>query len=138
LAFSGEDDLVEGRLHVQHHRVQAAAGGRVDPGHGARGVVEGLDAHRLRQPAGGVDGEDDDLAAALGSTQRESRGGRGLADAAGAAAHDDAGGGVVEEGVHVEPGRRTGVGGQWAHPALAGPLRRAHASPWSRIVAARS
>ncbi|MCY1371936.1 hypothetical protein D9M69_591060 [compost metagenome] len=95
-----EHHLVEGALHVEHHRVEVTLA--LDPGDRARGVVELLDAHRLREPAGRVDGEDDDLAHALGGPQRERRAGRRLADAAGAAAHDDAGAGVVEQGVDVE------------------------------------
>ena len=39
-----EDDLVEGPLHVEHHRVEGAAPSRVDPEDGAGGVVE------LREP----------------------------------------------------------------------------------------
>ena len=97
--------LVEGALHVEHHRVERAAlAGRArrQPGHRPRGVVERLDAHRLRQPTGRVDGEHDDLAAALGRTQGERGRGGGLADAAGAAAHDDAAAAVVEQRVDVE------------------------------------
>jgi hypothetical protein len=44
-----------------------------DAGHRRGRVVELLDAHRLRQPRGRVDGEDDDLAAALGGPQRSGR-----------------------------------------------------------------
>ena len=44
-----------------------------DAGDRTGGVVEGLDPHRLRQPARRVDGEDDDLAAALGGAQRQGR-----------------------------------------------------------------
>ena len=55
------DDVVERPLHVQHHRVQFAVGPRdVDP---PRLVVQLLQAEGLRQPAGRVDGEDDDRAA---------------------------------------------------------------------------
>ena len=96
--------LVEGALHVQHHRVERAAlrACRRHAGHRPRGVVEGLDAHRLGQPARRVDGQHHDLAAALGGAQGQRRGGGGLADAAGAAAHDDAAAAVVEQGVDVE------------------------------------
>ena len=72
----------------------------------ARGVVERLDAHRLGEPAGRVDGEHDDLAPALGRAQRERRRGGGLADAARAAADDDPGARVVEQRVDVERGGR--------------------------------
>ena len=93
-----------------------------DSGHRARGVVERLDPHRLRQPAGRVDGEHADLPAALGRAQREGGGGGGLADAAGAAADDDPGVGVVEQAVDVE---RVGVvagGGERADAGAVGLL----------------
>ena len=57
------DDLVEGPLHVQHHRVQLAAGRRVDARHRARGVVQLGQPQRLGQPAGRVDGQHHDRAA---------------------------------------------------------------------------
>ena len=67
LARSGsaccDDDLVERPLHVEHHRVQRAAGRPIDPGHRARGVVQLGQAHRLGEPAGRVDGQHDDRAA---------------------------------------------------------------------------
>ena len=122
-------DLVEGPLHVQHHRVEAAAvvGGAADADDRPRGVVERLDAHRLGQPAGRVDGEDHDLPAALGGPERQRRGRGGLADAARAAADDDAGGGVVEQRVDVERLRRRGVRGQRADAGVGA----GHARPWS-------
>ena len=60
-----DHDVVEGAFHVEHHRVQAAAGRSVDHGHWPRRVVELADAERLRQPACRVDGQHDDLAAGL-------------------------------------------------------------------------
>ena len=75
-----------------------------------RGVLSSsVEAHGLRQPPGGVDGEHDDVAAALGRAQAERRRGGGLADAAGAAADDDPGARVVEERVEVEDRRRPGA-----------------------------
>ena len=100
----GEDDLVEGPLHVEHHRVERAALGLVDPLDPARAVVQLGQAHRLRQPAGRVDGEDDDRAAGLGGSQAERRRGRRLADPAGAAAHDDPRRPVGDDLVEVEAG----------------------------------
>ena len=58
-------DLVEGALHVQHHRAQAAARLAGDVLDDARGVVQRGQAHRLGQPPGRVDGEDDDAAPGL-------------------------------------------------------------------------
>ena len=55
--------------------------------------------HRLGQPAGGVDGEYDHPAASFGGPEPERGGGGCLADAAGAAAHDDLHGRIVQEGV---------------------------------------
>ena len=89
-----------------------------DARHRARGVVERLDPHRLGQPAGRVDGEHDDLAAALGGPQREGGRGGGLADAAGAAADDD----PLRRGRRAArrrraPGSVAGAGGQRPDPA---------------------
>ena len=98
----GQDDLVEGPLHVEHHRVERAAAGRVDALDAAGGVVQLGQAHRLRQPLGRVDREHDGTAPALGGSQRERGGGGRLADAAGAGAHQDPGG--VEQVVDVEGG----------------------------------
>ena len=99
------DDLVEGALHVEHHRVQRPAGLVADAGHRARGVVELGEPERLGQPPRRVDGEHDDAAPGLGRAQAE-RGRRGgLADAAGAAADDDAGGGVGQQGVDADARR---------------------------------
>ena len=87
----GRHDLVEGALHVEHHRVERAARRGVDAGDRPGGVVELGEAEGLGQPPRRVDGEDDDLAPVLGRPQPE-RGGRGgLADPAGAAADDDPG-----------------------------------------------
>ena len=102
------------------------------PGDRARDVVERLDAHRLGQPAGRVDGEHDDLAAALGGAQRERRGRGGLADPARAAADDDLGRAVVEQRVDVERRR-----GRRRRRPTSGPDRgacaaRRHASPCSQ------
>jgi hypothetical protein len=102
------DHLVEGALHVEHHRVERALvsrAGRAGRGHArhrAGRVVELLDPHRLGQAPGGVDGEDDDAASPLGGTQRQRRRRRRLADATGAAAHDDPGLRVVEQAVDVQ------------------------------------
>ena len=115
----GDDDLVERPLHVEHHRVERATGRRVDVVHRPRGVVELGEAHRLGEPPGGVDGEDDDLAPLLRRAQSESGGRGGLADPAGAAAHDDVGMPVGEQRVDVQP--RGSRGGPRAHP---GDLRR--------------
>ncbi len=97
------DDLVEGPLHVQHHGVQFAARAAIHALDLARHVVQFLDAHRLREPARRIDGEDDDLPAALRRPYPQGRRRRGLADAAGAAAHHDPGGGVVQDRVHLQP-----------------------------------
>ena len=107
------DDLVEGALHVEHHRVEAAAAGGVGPRHRARGVVELDQAHRLRQPPGRVDREDDDPPPRSAARSAERGGRRGLADAAGAAADDD-------------PGRRGRRGARRRR------ARRAPAAPASR------
>ena len=118
--------LVEGALHVEHHRVERAAGPSLtgaDPRHRARGVVELGDAHRLGQPAGRVDGEHHDVPPALGGPQRQGGRDRGLAHAAGAAAHDDADRRVVEEGIDVE-----------ARGRLAGLRPDAGAGPGHRVI----
>ncbi len=113
-------------------RLPPALPGRRCPVDRPRGVVELLDPHRLRQPSGRVDGEHDDLAAALGGAERQRGRGRGLADATRAAADDDPGRRVVEQRVDVQ--RRAPAGGD-GRPA--GPTRRAggfvggHARPWA-------
>jgi hypothetical protein len=57
------DDLVEGPLHVEHHREQRSGPVRgADPRHLPWGVVEGRQPHRLREALGGVDGEHADAA----------------------------------------------------------------------------
>jgi hypothetical protein len=124
------DDLVEGPLHVEHHRVEAAALAVVDALDRPRHVVQLGEAHRLRQPPRGVDREDDDAAPPLGRPEPERGGRRRLADAPGAAAHDDAGRRVVEQGVDVQDGRALPGG----LPGAGG----AHAIPWSRRRSARS
>src|SRR5690606_33304648 len=86
----------------------------------ARGVVELGQAHRLRQPPGGVHGEDHGAPAAFGGAQAERGGGGGLAHAAGAAADDDAGALVVQDRVDVEGGGLS------------------HAAPWLRMLSASS
>ncbi len=117
-----QHDLVEGPLHVEHHGLELAVAGHAldDP----RGVVELGQPHRLRQPPGRVDGQDDDLAAALGGPQADRRRGGGLADAAGPAAHDDPGLRVVDQLVHGEPaaaGARAALSGGAGPPAHAAP-----------------
>ena len=111
----GEHDLVEGPLHVEHHRVERPARGRVDARHRPRRVVELVEAERLGQAAGGVDGEHDHLPPGLGRPDAERGGRRRLPDPAGAAADDDAGARVGEEGVDVD---RVRVRAGWpsAHP----------------------
>ena len=69
-----EHDVVERALHVQHHRVQPAPGRCVDALDRTRGVVQLGQAQRLREPPCRVDGEHDDVPAALGGAQREGRG----------------------------------------------------------------
>jgi hypothetical protein len=100
----GQHDVVERPLHVEHRRIQAAAGGRVDAGDGARRVVQLAQTERLGQPAGGIDGQHDRLAPGLGGPQRERGRGRRLADPAGAAADDDLDRTVGQDGVDVEVG----------------------------------
>jgi hypothetical protein len=111
------DDFIERPLHVQHHRVQAAAAGGVDAVHRPRGVVQGGQAHRLGQPPGWVDGQHAGLPAAFGGAQADRGRGRGLADAARSAADDDPGPPVIDDPVHVQ-------------------LHRAHAAPCSLSFAA--
>ena len=122
------DYLVEGSLHVQHHGVQTAS--RVGPvpvligtpiapdaWHQTRGVVQGSQAHRLREPARRVDGQHDHMPAALGGAHADrGRGGR-LADPAGAAADDDPGPAIGDQPVDVKL-----RGAPWCH----------HAAFWSR------
>ena len=120
----GDDDLVERPLHVEHHRVEGAAGRGVDAGDGSGRVVELGQPHRLGEPAGRVDGEDDDPAALLGRPQRQGRRGRRLADPAGPAAHDDVGAAVGEQRVDVEH-RRAGAGR---------PLPGRHRSPSQAVM----
>jgi hypothetical protein len=92
------DHLVEGPAHVQHHRVQVATG----IGHAAGLVAERLHAECLGEAAGRVDREHDGAAPAFRGADRQ-RGRRGgLSDAAGTAAHDDPGAGVVEHRVDVQ------------------------------------
>ncbi len=85
-------------------------------------LPEILDAQRLRQSLGRVDRQHDDGAAVLGGAQRHRRRGRGLSDAARAAADDHAVGGVVQHRGHVQ-GRRGGAH-RWA-PFIALPAGRA-------------
>ena len=101
----GLDDLVEGPLHVEHHRVEAAAGPEVDSLDRSGRVVELGQAHRLGEASGRVDGEDAHLPALLSGTQREGCGRRRLADAAGAAADDDVDRAVGQQPVDVQTGR---------------------------------
>ncbi|CAM5325514.1 hypothetical protein SANTM175S_10558 [Streptomyces antimycoticus] len=84
--------------------MQFAAVPVADALHPARDVVERVDAHGLGEAAGRVDGEDDDLTAALGGPYAQGGGGGGLADAAGAAAHHDAGLRIVQQDVDVQLG----------------------------------
>ena len=111
-AFSGVECAITTSskvpLHVEHHRVQAAAGRGVDHRHRPRRVVQLADTERLGQPTGRVDGQHDDLAAGLGGAYRDRGGRRGLADAAGAAADDDLGLAITDDLVDVEErhGRR--------------------------------
>jgi hypothetical protein len=87
------DHLIEGAAHVQHHRVKAARLPqlRSPAAHRTRLVGEQVQAERLRQPPGGVDGEHAGASAGLRAAQRQRRSGGGLADPARAAAHHDAG-----------------------------------------------
>jgi hypothetical protein len=121
------DDLVEGPLHVEHHRVEPATGRRVGVLHRARDVVQLVQAHRLREPARRVDREHDHPAAALGRPESDRRRRRGLADAPGAAADDHPGAGVVEQRVDVEDRRLPG-----------GTALGAHATACSTRMSARS
>ena len=103
----GLHDLVERALHVEHHRVEAAAGlARRHPSTRAGRVVELGEPHGLGQPACWVDGQDDGLASLLGGAQCQRAGRRGLADATRAAAHDDPYELVGEQRIDVEGGYR--------------------------------
>jgi hypothetical protein len=119
------DDLVERALHVEHHRVQAAARLVVDPLDQPGGVVEGAQAHRLGQPAGRVDGQHADLAPALRRPQPDRGRRRRLPDAAGAAADDDPDPPVVDDPIDVKLRVR---GHGHARPPFA-KRRAAHAAP---------
>jgi hypothetical protein len=102
----GEHDLVEGPLHVEHHRVEAAAGhglGR-QAGDQPRHIVELGEAERLGQATRRVDGQHDDPAPLLGGPQSERGGGRRLADTARPAADDDPGMPVSQHRVDVQRG----------------------------------
>ena len=114
------DDLVEGALHVEHHRVEASAVGVADALDRAGDVVELGETHRLGEPAGRVDRQDADLAALLGRPQRQGGRRRGLADAAGAAAHDDLGAAVGEQRVDVDGVVERARGGRAGGPRRAG------------------
>ena len=98
----GLDDLVEGPLHVEHHRAERALS--LDADDRARGVVEFGEPHGLGETSRRIDGEHADSPAHLRGAQTEGRGRRGLADATRAAAHDDARRGIAQERVHVERG----------------------------------
>ena len=95
--------LVERPAHVEHHGVQFA--GHLGRQRNAlRRVAEILDAERLGEPLGRVDGQHHDRAAIFGGAQRHCRGGGGLADTARAAAHHDAVGRVAQDRAHVQGG----------------------------------
>ena len=98
----GLDDLVEGPLHVEHHRAERALS--LDADDRARGVVEFGEPHGLGETSRRIDGEHADSPAHLRGAQTEGRGRRGLADATRAAAHDDARRGIAQERVDVERG----------------------------------
>ena len=88
------DQLVEGRLRVEHHRPQLALHldpllleqGRLDP---ARLVAELLQPERVRQPLRRVDRQHADLQPLRRHPGRDRRRGRRLADPAGAGADAD-------------------------------------------------
>ena len=98
----GLDDLVEGPLHVEHHRAERAL--TLDADDRARGVVELGESHGLGETSRRVDGEHADATAHLGCAQSESCGRRGLADTSRAAAHDDARRGIAQERIDIERG----------------------------------
>jgi len=65
----GLHGLVEGALHVQHHRLEEAAGREVHVGYHAWDVVQVLKAHRLGEPARGVDSHHAHPSSLLGGPQ---------------------------------------------------------------------
>ena len=130
----GHDDLVEGPLHVEHHRVERPAGRGVDVLDGPGGVVQLGQAHRLGQPAGRVDGEDDDPAALLGGPEAEGRGRGRLADAAGTTADDDVGTPVGQQRVDVQARSR----GAWPGCSPRVPRRRPSRARASRSANSRT
>ena len=89
------DQGVPRLLGVEHGGVELTAG--LDAGRGegvvgdpALGVADALEPEGVGQPAGGVDGEDEHLAAAVRRRHGRRRGRRrGLAHPAGTAGHDD-------------------------------------------------
>jgi hypothetical protein len=88
------DQRVERALGVEHHRPQLALHGHAVAREARRldqdGVVAELaEPERGGEPARRIDGHHGDPQPALGHAQPERRGGRRLADAAGAGAHDD-------------------------------------------------
>ena len=83
----GHHEVVEGALGVEHQRPQLARPVAVD----ARGRAgEALEAERVGQALGRVDGDDHGAASGPRRLERQHGGGGRLADAAGAAAHEDA------------------------------------------------
>ena len=104
------DDLVEGPLHVEHHRVEVTAAWQaLDTAAPRRGVlsssVRPIDCASRR--AGSIVSTTT-RAALLGGTQRDRGGRRRLADPSGPAAHDDAGALVARQ--RVQSSCRDGPG----------------------------
>lgn len=94
------DNLVEGALHVEHHRVKGAGSG--DSLDRPRCVVECGEPHCLSKPSCWIDGEDAHPSTLLRGTQGNgSRRGR-LANAAGSGAHDDSNGPITEDAVDAQ------------------------------------
>src|SRR4029453_19376212 len=99
----GEDDLIERPLHVEHHGVEAPSSGAARVLALARRVVEIAETERLGEPARGIDREYDGCPAEVGGAHRECRRKRRLAYTARPAAHDDSGGRVTDESIHIQP-----------------------------------
>jgi hypothetical protein len=89
------DYLIEGALHVEHHRVQGTWAG--DAWNRSWGVIEFGQTHSLGKPASWVDGQHTHVSATLGRTKCQCGGACGLADSTGARAYQDRHGWVVEQ-----------------------------------------